>query len=228
MGSVEKVFKTGKPDSYEISSNIPKIGTIWFSTKIVPLKHGTETVMVITVSTNITEQKQMNEKLKESEEKFSMLFECAPEPFSLHDTEGRFIDINKTCEELLGYKKEEMIGKNFQELNLLSKFEVQRTFSDTVGGLLGKSIGTGRFILNRKDGTKMIVETRAIPVKIKNQTMVFLIERDITKQQRMEEELKERNKELENFNKLTMGREEKILELKERIIELEERLKDKK
>lgn len=66
--SLRKVFKTGKLDSYEISSNIPKIGVMWFSTKVVPIKHDGRGVSAILISTDITKRKKTEEELKKSKD----------------------------------------------------------------------------------------------------------------------------------------------------------------
>jgi PAS domain S-box-containing protein len=64
--SLEKTFETGVPLSYVVSSNIPKIGTIWFKTKVVPAKDDEKTVSAILISTDITELKNTEEHLKET------------------------------------------------------------------------------------------------------------------------------------------------------------------
>jgi PAS domain S-box-containing protein len=66
--SLGGVFKTGKPDSYQVSSTIPKIGTIWFSTKVVPIKHDGKVSSAILISSNITDRKKAEEELRNSEE----------------------------------------------------------------------------------------------------------------------------------------------------------------
>jgi len=64
--SLKKTFETGVPLSYVVSSNIPKIGTMWFETKIVPVKVDEKTVSVIMMSTDITELRNAEERLKEA------------------------------------------------------------------------------------------------------------------------------------------------------------------
>jgi len=59
-----KVFKTGEPDSYEISSDIPKAGIFWFSTKLIPIKSNEKVKKVIMISTEITERKKAEEVVK--------------------------------------------------------------------------------------------------------------------------------------------------------------------
>jgi len=64
--SLKKTFETGVPFNYVVSSNIPKIGTIWFRTKVVPVKDDEKTVSAILISTDITELKNTEERLKET------------------------------------------------------------------------------------------------------------------------------------------------------------------
>ena len=82
------------------------------------------TIAIALISNGIQDllkrQKSMLASLEKSEEKFRVLFEFAPDAFYLNDLQGTLIDGNRTAEELLGYKREELIGKNFPELNLLS------------------------------------------------------------------------------------------------------------
>jgi PAS domain S-box-containing protein len=67
--SLREVFKTGKPGSFQVSSTIPKIGTIWFSAKAVPIKHDGKASSVILISSNITDRKKAEEKLRNSEKR---------------------------------------------------------------------------------------------------------------------------------------------------------------
>ena len=60
---------------------------------------------------NITERKQAEEALKESENKYRELYDEAPVGYHEIDREGRLTRVNKTEAELLGYALEEMIGR---------------------------------------------------------------------------------------------------------------------
>jgi len=65
-GSLKRVFKTGKPISYEVSSDIPKAGIMVFNTKVVPIKKGNKIISAILLSTNVTERKKVDEALNKS------------------------------------------------------------------------------------------------------------------------------------------------------------------
>jgi DNA-binding CsgD family transcriptional regulator len=65
--SIRKVFKTGKPANYEISGFGPNGSTSWYMSQLWPLKQGTKVVAVTIMPTDITQKKQAEEALRESE-----------------------------------------------------------------------------------------------------------------------------------------------------------------
>jgi PAS domain S-box-containing protein len=71
---------------------------------------------VIANSRDITERKQVQETLRLSEERFRSLFEHSPVAYQSLDREGRFIDVNQKLCHLLGYEKEELLGREFGDL----------------------------------------------------------------------------------------------------------------
>jgi two-component system NtrC family sensor kinase len=60
--------------------------------------------------TDISERKQAEIALRESEEQFRRLYDEAPFGYHEIDTEGRIVSINKAECEMLGYRREEMLG----------------------------------------------------------------------------------------------------------------------
>ena len=68
---------------------------------------------------DITEKKQAEEKLKESEERFRTMFEQAAIGVALIETEtGRYLDINKKYCDFIGYSKNEMLGFSFSDVSV--------------------------------------------------------------------------------------------------------------
>ncbi|RLC38007.1 MAG: hypothetical protein DRH33_05300, partial [Candidatus Nealsonbacteria bacterium] len=72
------------------------------------------------------QKKQAEEELKDSEERLKILFNYAPDAYYINDLKGNFIDSNKAAERLMGYKKEELIGKSFLKLNLLTPADIPK------------------------------------------------------------------------------------------------------
>ena len=149
---------------------------------------------------DITERKKMDEELKSSRERLSILFEYAPDAYYLNDLKGNFIDGNKAAEELTGYSKSELIGKSFLKLKLLPRSEIPKAAKLLIKNALGKPTGPDELTLNRKDGTQVSVEIRTFPVKIRDQTLVLGIARDITERKKAEKTLRGTMEELKMTN----------------------------
>ena len=124
--------------------------------------------------------------MEKSEEKFRVLFEFAPDAYYLSNLEGTFIDGNRSAEELLGYRKETLIGKNFLDLNLLPPDQWPKAREFLSKNLEGKATGPDEFILNTKNGETVLVEIRTLPTEIEGQDIVLGIARDVSERKRLE------------------------------------------
>jgi len=134
-------------------------------------------------------QKSMLASLEKSEENFRVLFKFAPDAYYLNDLQGTFINGNRAAEELLGYKKEALIGKNFLELNLLSTDQLSKAAEVLGKNLQGKETGPDEFILTPKNGDPVVVEIRTLPTEIDGQNIVLGIARDVSERKRLEASL---------------------------------------
>src|SRR5665648_844469 len=129
---------------------------------------------------NITERKQAEGKLQDSEEYLKILFDYAPDAYYVNDLKGNFTDGNKAAERLTGYKREELIGENFLKLKLFSPINILKITKLLVKSLEGQSTGPDEFVLNRKDNSKVTVEISTYPIKIKGRTLVLGMVSNIT------------------------------------------------
>jgi len=167
----------------------PRI-VLWNSANILDTEKK-NVIATIAQGQDITERKQAEEKLKDSEEYLRLLFDYTPDAYYISDLKGNFVDCNKGAERLTGYKKEELIGKNFQKLKLFSTNDIPKVgqlFDKNLGGL---STGEKEFVLNKKDNNQVTVEISSYTVKIKGRTLALGIIRDITARKEAEEALVE-------------------------------------
>jgi PAS domain S-box-containing protein len=144
---------------------------------------------VIAIAMDISPRLAAETALRESEERLRIIFEFAPDAYYLSDLEGRLLDVNRAAERLSGYAKDELIGKNFLEIGLLSPGQVPTAMTHLKQNAQGTASGPDEYVVNRKDGTKLTAAITTYPVKIGNQTVILGIGRDITQQKQDEEQV---------------------------------------
>ena len=153
------------------------------------------------IQQEISERKRAEEALRQSEERLKILFESAPDAIFLNDAKGNFVDGNKAAEEMVGYAKEELIGKNLSETGLLSEEQKPKAVKHLKEIAMSKPTGPDEFTLKRKDGSYVIVEIRTFPVRIGNQTLGLGIARDITERKKSELSQNELIKKVDKINR---------------------------
>jgi len=127
------------------------------------------------------------------------LFESAPDTIYLVDSEGRFMDANRAAFELIGFARDEVIGKSLAELDLLSPGQLSKAKDNLKKMVTSKLSGPNEYRLKRKDGTYISVEVQTFPVKIAGKMLTLGIARDITERKRTEKELLEHQAKLKSL-----------------------------
>jgi len=144
----------------------------------------------------IQERKQAETALRESEESYRDLFENAQDPIYVHDLNGVYISVNRAAEELAGYPRDEILGKNFADFMAPKYVEQIRT--NLRKKLEGQGLTAYEIELLAKDGRSIPVEVstrliyeNGIPVGVQGMA------RDITERIRIAEQLRKSQEQYE-------------------------------
>lgn len=175
---IEMVKKNGEKVIVEISA--------------VVVRNGDKVIGILAILRDVTESKRMYEELRQSEENLGVYLESAPDAIYISDLKGTLLYGNKKAEEITGYKREELIGKDFLGLHLLGNGYKARAAKLLVRNVIGKPTGPDEFELTRKDGSPIWVEIKTTPIKRKGGRAVIGSVRDINKRKKMEQQLEER------------------------------------
>ncbi len=157
-----------------------------------PLLKDGKIVGLVSVVRDITEHKQADEALRESEEKYRTILESIEDGYFEVDIAGNFTFFNDSMRRMLGYPAEELLGLNNRAY--MDKENAKKTFQ-TFSAVYRTGISTKTFDwqLIRKDGSTCIIETIVSLIMDSNcQGTGFRgIARDVTEQKKAGEALQE-------------------------------------
>ena len=140
---------------------------------------------------DITERKQAEEALRESEERFRHMFEAAFEGVAIHE-KGVILDANPAFERIFGYPLSEIVGKSVLDLAAEeSRDLIIDKLQSPPGEPYYEAVGL------KKDGTPLKVEIIGREHVYRGRRVRVTTVRDVTERKRMEEALQAARDELE-------------------------------
>ena len=149
------------------------------------------------VSNDITERKRSEEALRQSEELFRTSFESATVGVCLVGIDGRFVSVNHTLCQMLGYSKEELEGLSFNEITFEEDRPIGSTFvSKAILGEMKSASFEKRYIHN--DGHLIWAYVSSALVRQPGEERRYFITyiQDITERKQAEEQLKAKSAQL--------------------------------
>ncbi|HEC89355.1 MAG TPA: PAS domain S-box protein, partial [Thermoplasmatales archaeon] len=241
--NAKKVRETGVSRQYEYILNINGENR-WFEA-ILDLYGDGESILARV--RDITDRKEMEEKLRESEERYRLTVENSSDAIMLTDSNGCISYLSPAGEKIFGYPIEDLIEKRISFIHSEDVDKLKKMYQLAVDGLKGSNY---EYRVVTKNGDIKWVSHSWSPIyKNGKVNMTVSVIRDITEKKKMEEELKNKLDELEKarlsylnilqdlkdtVDKLNAAREEltmlnKTLEdkVKERTKEVEKLLQQK-
>ena len=152
---------------------------------------GGEPSGIIVVIRDITERRQIERALRESEQKLRLTFESIEDSIIIIDPEGRVLDANEAAIRLAGFKdKTQVIGINaFDIISSKDRARVMKAFRER---LAGHSQRNTECAIRQKRGKKeILVDITASPLRDTSGKLIGYIAvlRDITERKRIENAL---------------------------------------
>jgi len=159
-------------------------------------------VTMIGIIQDITESAHKEQALRDSEERFRRIFELIPGPVTLAETDGTIIACNDGFCAVLGYPREELLGKSTRELSTwVDPHQRDAMYAEVAQG---KSVDWLEFKMRRRDGLVRTMQIFARPFELAGKAMVLSVGRDITDQRNLEQQMLHSQK-LESLGVLAGG-----------------------
>lgn len=173
-------------------SIVPFMGEsrVFYSVKTPHRDRQGKIIGLVGVSRDVTELKQAEERLRQSEERYHVLYDETPTMYFTLATDGTVLSVNQFGAEQLGYRVEELVGHSV--LNIFYDED-----KETVAASLSECLATPEttrhweFRKVRKDGVIIWVrETVHVGRSSSGETVVLVTCEDTTERKRVEEELR--------------------------------------
>jgi two-component system cell cycle sensor histidine kinase/response regulator CckA len=198
-----EVQKSGQPFGHEYRITWPDGSIRWIWDRGFPVldKLG-KAPLYVGIAQDITERKQAEEELRQSELRFKELFDEAPVGYFECDAQGRITRINRTELEMLGYTLEEMLSQPAWKFVVEEEIAHQQILS-ILAGTVPSVRGIER-TYRRKNGTtfSVLIEDRLLRDEKGSIKGIRAIIQDITERKKAEEALHQTEEQLRQSQKM--------------------------
>lgn len=172
-------------------------GVIDVETGAIPFTYNGKPANQIIVR-DITDRKIAEALGKKNETLFTQLFNSAPMGVVMLNEQGKVEQVNRGFKEMFGYELEQLKGKNLNDFIVPEELRNEGIdLNNIISANKIISVGTKR---KHREGWLIDVLLYGVPVMLDNRTIgIYGVYVDITDRKKVEEELKVRNAELDNF-----------------------------
>ena len=208
--AIQRALESGEPYDMEIRFITAKGRHLWTHTTCTPHVKNGKTVKLTGTFQDVTERKRAGEALAKEHNLLRTLIDNIPDEIYMKDAESRFVMCNKAVARHRGVQSsEELAGKT--DFDLYPEDEATRCYT-----LEQEIIRSGESVANRKEygvdaeGNEMCGLTTKMPLRDSSGGIVGLlgISRDITEEEKAEEELLEYHGRLKRLaSQLTLAEE---------------------
>jgi len=185
--------KNGNPNEpyiWEFQNTITKQ---WYQYRDQAIKWIDGRLVRLEIATDITKNKEAEQVLKESEEKYKSLYKQSADPVLIYKNR-RFVDCNQAAVDVLGMKSKEELMMNASAADLSPEFQPDGKKSQEKSQEMDKLAlknGNHRFewIHKKTDGSEFPVEVMLTSIKTEKDQYFHVVWRDITERKKAEEKV---------------------------------------
>ncbi|MBI5928304.1 MAG: PAS domain S-box protein [Chloroflexi bacterium] len=177
---------------YEYRIILSQNRTRWVRVRTFPIKNDINVIVRRAgIIEDITERKQSEVALRESEEKFRLLLDAAPVATIISDQTGRISLVNLQAEKLFGYERNELVGKMVEVLVPSHAHERHiRNRATYMAAPCVRPMGLGlELFARRKDASEFPVEIELSHIETNVGLLVMSFVLDITERKQAADEL---------------------------------------
>lgn len=169
--------------------NRKKDGTLYYEAATISPVTDADGVAThyLAVKEDITERKQVERTLRESEERFRMMFETHEAVMLLVDPiSGQILDANYSAGDFYGHTRATLKGMSINDINILTPDEIRQEMQRAKHNEINYFVFPHRLA----NGAIRTVEVHSSPLILNEKPTLFSIIHDITERKRMEDELR--------------------------------------
>jgi len=188
MKQDRQIIDSGQVQTYEQYVKIPgSIGKIFLTTKGPIFAENGEVSGLFGVSRDITERKELQTMLLESEARFHTAFAQAAVGQAMTDTEGNFIQVNKAYCDITGYTEQELQAMSIESITHPEDFPgCMKHISELLSGKANSFIIEKRYITKSGDPVWIRNSTAAVRDRLGNISNLIALSEDITERKKAE------------------------------------------
>ncbi|HEC89878.1 MAG TPA: PAS domain S-box protein, partial [Thermoplasmatales archaeon] len=125
-------------------------------------------------------KEETERKLMEYAKRFEQLFNNIVDAVVIVDSKGNFLEVNDTVEKVTGFKKEELIGKNFLKMPIVTRKSKMILIKNLMKRMAGMKIKPYTVTVLTKDGRKIPYEVNAARIEYNGEPADIVSFREIT------------------------------------------------